>query len=127
MTAEAGKNLETETVEYLSTITPRMDVLENGNEIVLLADMPGVDDKSAEVSVDNNLLTIKGRVSNGKIQGYDLIREERGVDVFQRAFELSGQVDPAGIKAGMKAGVLRLVIPKREEAKPRTIAINAES
>ena len=108
-------------------VMPRVDILEDKDNVVLLADMPGVDVQSAEVSVEDGVLTIAGVVKphegNG---GQAVLRQERRADAYRRSFEMSDYVDAAAVKAAMKNGVLRVILPKQEAVKPRKIKIDVE-
>lgn len=105
-------------------VAPYVDIYEKDDSILLLADMPGVDEKSASVSVENGLLIIEGDVSEIVENAYQPIRAERRADVFRRTFEISDSIDTAKITAKMKHGVLKLVLPRKEEKMPRKIEIS---
>jgi len=107
---------------------PRTDIYETADGIVLLADMPGVDDKSVDITLENNLLTITGRVQNldEELKGYRLAYEEYEEGDYQRVFTLSDEVDREGIDASVKNGVLRVHLPKSVKARMLKIAVKAE-
>jgi HSP20 family protein len=100
---------------------PRVDIYEQDDETVLVADMPGVDEKSVDITLEKNVLTIKGLRRD--MEGYGLAYSEYGVGDYERTFALSDEVDRNKIQASMKDGVLRLVLPKAEEARTRKIAV----
>ncbi|MCX7983201.1 MAG: Hsp20/alpha crystallin family protein [Syntrophales bacterium] len=102
---------------------PSVDIYETGDGMVLLIDMPGVDEKSVDVTLDRNVLTIQGRVEPEKFEGYTLAYTEYGVGDYQRAFTISDEVDRDKIEAIMKNGVLKIKLHKAEQAKARKIAI----
>jgi len=102
---------------------PYVDIYEKDEELVLVADMPGVDEKSANVTVENGLLTIEGDIASAREEGYHTLRSERGAEVFRRTFEVSDSIDAANITAKMKHGVLTIKLPRREERKARKIEI----
>ncbi|HOT96647.1 MAG TPA: Hsp20/alpha crystallin family protein [bacterium] len=105
--------------------SPRVDVRENPDEIVVKADVPGMDKKDLKISVENNLLTIKGeRKSEVEEKEANIYRSERHFGAFQRTFSLSSRVKSDAIRADYKDGVLTIVLPKVEEVKPRQIEIN---
>ncbi|MEW5986042.1 MAG: Hsp20/alpha crystallin family protein [Chloroflexota bacterium] len=108
------------------TYTPRVDIYETNDETILLADMPGVDENSVDITLDKNILTIEGRVNFERPAGYDLAYREYGVGDYYRTFALSDVVDRARIEATVKNGVLRLSLPKAEAARTRKIAVRAE-
>ena len=106
--------------------TPAVDILETQNELVLKADLPGIELKDIEISVENGTLTIKGerkfeKHEGGKNEGYHRI--ERSYGSFVRYFSLSDTVDTEKVKAEYKNGELTLTLPKKEVAKPRTIKV----
>ncbi len=106
--------------------TPDVDILERKDEIVVMADLPGVDEKNLDITLEKNVLTIYGRVEPIKeLSGNRLAYSEYGVGDYQRAFTLSDEVDKEKIQATMKNGVLRLVLPKAEAARTRKIAVSA--
>ena len=96
--------------------SPRTDIYETENEVVLVADMPGVDEKSIEVTLERNVLTIAGRTQDVAADGYRLAYAEFERGDYQRSFALSGQADRDGIQASMNAGVLRVSVPKAKPA-----------
>jgi HSP20 family protein len=104
---------------------PRADIYETDDEIVVVADMPGVDENTVDITLENNVLTINGYVEPMELEGYSLAYAEYSVGDYQRAFSLSDQVDREKIEAELRDGVLRLHLPKITEAKVRKIAIKA--
>lgn len=114
-----------QTTETATTYVPDVDISETGDHISLVADMPGVDSSSVDVSVENNVLTIEGQACTEAPDGYKLVGQEYGVGKYRRDFTLSGEVDTTGIKARMRHGILEVTLPKREEVKTRTIEIES--
>lgn len=106
--------------------TPAVDILERTEDIVVTADMPGVDEKSVDITLEKNVLTIYGMVEPLFPDGQRLALSEYGVGDYQRAFTLSEEVDRDRINATVKNGVLRLVLPKAAAAKTRRIEVRAE-
>ncbi|MBM4264843.1 MAG: Hsp20/alpha crystallin family protein [Deltaproteobacteria bacterium] len=104
-------------------ITPPVDIFENGEGLVVKADLPGVSKEGLDVRVENNLLTIRGKASH--VAPGDPVYREYGLVNFFRQFELNDRVNQAKISAELKNGVLTLNLPKAEEAKPRRIEIKA--
>ncbi|MFW2372298.1 MAG: Hsp20/alpha crystallin family protein [Gammaproteobacteria bacterium] len=103
---------------------PAVDIKEEENQFLLVADIPGVDPKDIEVHMENGILTIKGeRESEKKTEreGYKRIEREHGV--FYRRFTMPEGVDPEGINANSNNGVLTVTIPKQEAAQPRRITV----
>ncbi|KQC06031.1 MAG: hypothetical protein APR62_08655 [Smithella sp. SDB] len=114
----------TEKVRNVKTFVPRVDIYETKDALFLIADMPGVDEKTVDVELEKNILTISGRVENGKIKDYSLVFSEYEVGDYERTFTLSDEIDREKIKATVKQGVLRLQLPKAEKVKPKKITIN---
>lgn len=102
---------------------PDVDIRDDGENIRLEANMPGVDQTSVNVGVENGVLTIEGRANLDSPQGYTLIGQEYGVGCYRRDFELSDAVDADRIKARMRQGVLEVTLPKQGRARTRRIAI----
>jgi HSP20 family protein len=105
-------------------VTPPVDIYENGEGLVVKADLPGVAKESLDVRVENNLLTIRGKSSH-VAPGEPIYREYELVNFF-RQFELNERVDQSKISADLKHGVLTLLLPKAEEAKPRKIDVRID-
>jgi HSP20 family protein len=109
----------------LTAWAPAVDISENAHELVVKADLPGVDPKGLDIRVENNVLTIRGeRKFEKKVDQDNYLRVERAYGSFTRSFALANSVNPEGIKADYQDGVLSLVVPKREEAKPKQIKVN---
>jgi HSP20 family molecular chaperone IbpA len=115
----------TEKIRNVKIFVPRVDIYETRDALFLIADMPGVDDKSVDVELEKNILTISGRVENGRVKDYNLLFSEYEVGDYERTFTLSNEIDREKIRATVKQGVLRLELPKAEKVKPKKIAINA--
>lgn len=107
---------------------PRVDIREDEQRFVILADIPGVDPERIEVSMDKGILTIKGEreAASGTAEGKQgkFTRVERARGAFHRRFALPDSADAEGITANGKFGVLEIVIPKKALATPRRITIN---
>lgn len=104
---------------------PRVDIREDEQRFVILADIPGVDPAQIEVSMDKGILTIKGeRDAGNSAQEGKFTRIERARGAFHRRFALPDSADAEGITANGKFGVLEIVIPKKALATPRRITIN---
>lgn len=105
--------------------TPAVDIYESDTEVVLLADMPGVEPGQVDIDLKNDTLSLIGRVSVQPEEGQSLLAEYRTGNYF-RNFRISDVVDREKISAFMKDGVLKLVLPKAEKAKPRKIPISSD-
>lgn len=113
-------------VENLSdtpVFTPKADILETDTDVTVMLDLPGADEESVDVSLEKNVLTIRGRVPQPVLEGYDLVYSEYAVGNYERAFTLSEEIDRNQIQATVKNGVLRLVLPKAKEAQTKKIPI----
>lgn len=104
-------------------MTPRVDVLEDGTGITLLADLPGVSRDALEIQVEGDSLTIEGQVSPATPEAMEATYAEVRVPRFRRMFTLSRELDGSRIEAQLKDGVLRLRIPKQEHAQPRRVQV----
>ena len=102
---------------------PRVDIYESKDDTVVVADMPGVDENSVEITLEKNVLTINGYVEPEDPQNYSLTYAEYEVGDYRRSFTLSNQIDQDNIKATVKNGVLRLWLPKSDVAKARKITV----
>ena len=116
---------DTERTRDIRCFIPRSDIYELDDQIVIVADVPGVDEKSIEITLDKNILTIDAQVEPVIPQGYSLSFAEYEVGDFQRSFRLSNEIDRAKIQAKVKDGVLRLYLPKAKEALMRKISVKA--
>ena len=87
--------------------------------------MPGVNEKTVDIELEKNVLTITGRVENGQVKDAAMMYSEYEIGDYERVFTLSDQIDRDKIVATVKNGVLRLELPKAEEVKPKKIAIKA--
>jgi HSP20 family protein len=115
----------TEGESNLTAWAPAVDISENEHELLVKADLPGIDPKDLDIRVENNVLTIRGeRKFEKKVDQDNYLRVERTYGSFSRSFALANTVNPEGIKADYQNGVLTLVVPKREEAKPKQIKVN---
>ena len=104
---------------------PAVDVFEKDGNIVLKAELPGVDAKDVDVRVENNTLSLRGeRKLEGEVTRENYHRAERAYGAFARSFALPNVVDTENIKADFKDGVLQLTLPRRDEAKPKQIQVS---
>jgi len=103
---------------------PRADIYETEKEIVVIVDLPGVDPKNVEITLERSVLTIDASPLDEQMEGYSLVYSEYATGDYQRRFVLSDTIDKEKISAQVKNGVLRLQLPKAGAAKTRKIAIN---
>jgi HSP20 family protein len=111
----------------LATWSPTCDIYENDNEIVVKAELPEVKKEDVNVSIENNILTIRGeRNLSEETKRENYHRLERSYGEFSRSFTLPSFVDTGKVNAEFKDGMLRVTMPKREEAKPKQIEVTVK-
>jgi HSP20 family protein len=103
---------------------PVTDIFETDQALTLILEMPGVGKDSVNVTVENDVLTIEGRVDFSKYQGLQPVYTEYNVGNYARSFQLSSKIAQQGISAELRDGVMTLRLPKAETAKPRKISVN---
>jgi HSP20 family protein len=107
-----------------SAWAPSVDIYESENELILTAEVPGIDEKDVEIKIEDNTLTLKGeRKFEKETKEENFHRIERSYGSFYRAFTLPTYVDTDRISAEHENGVLKITMPKRQELKPRTVKI----
>ena len=107
---------------------PSVDIYENKDQIVLEAELPGMKQEDFDLSIENNVITLRGERRFEKTDETDNYhRVERSYGSFTRSFTLPPTVSGEGAKAEYNNGVLRVTLPKREEAKSRKIEVTGES
>jgi HSP20 family protein len=105
---------------------PSVDILEKETEILIKAELPGIDAKDVAVTVDNNILTLKGeRHLEKDVKKESYHRVERAYGSFSRSFSIPSSVDIAGVHAEYKDGLLTLTLPKKAISTSRTVEIQA--
>ena len=102
---------------------PNADIYETNDALNVVLEMPGVEKNSVEIRVEDGVLKIDGRLDFSKYQGLQPLYTEYNVGHYSRSFRLSSKIDQNKIGAELKDGVLSLVLPKVEEAKPRSIQV----
>jgi len=107
--------------------SPAVDVYDSKDNVMVRADIPGMTKDEIDVSVRNDTLMIKGEKKQEKeTKEKDFVRTERFYGSFNRAIRLPAAVDAAKVNASYKNGVLELVLPKKEESKPKQITIDVK-
>jgi HSP20 family protein len=107
-----------------STWIPSVDIYESENEMVLTAEVPGIDEKDIEIKIEDNTLTLRGeRKFQKETKEENYHRIERSYGSFYRAFTLPTSIDADRIHAEHESGVLKITMPKKHELKPRTVKI----
>jgi len=107
-------------------IVPNTAVRQEKDGFLLVAEVPGVDDKSLHVTVENNILSIDAANTVAEPEGYTLALREISPVTYKARFELPDRVDTSGVKASLKNGLLRVRLPISEAKKPKRIAVAAE-
>ncbi len=115
-------------LEQSLALTPRMDIAETEKGYELSADLPGLKDRNVDISVSNDVLTIKGERSyERESAGRSVHLSERGFGTFKRSFSLPDDVDQDQIQARLKNGVLEIHLPKSEEVAPTSRQIKVKT
>ena len=103
---------------------PVTDIFETEQALTVILEMPGVARENVEVHVENDVLTIQGRIDYAKYEGLQPVYTEYNVGHYLRSFQISSKIEQARISAELKDGVMRLTLPKVEKAKPRKITVS---
>ena len=112
-----------ERAKEVETLLPRVDVFEDKDGILLVADLPGVPKDKLELRVDNDTLTVEGEIATDMPDDMEAVYAEVRLARYRRAFTLSSELDTARIDAQFRDGVLNLRIPKHTHAQPRQIKV----
>lgn len=114
--------------EQLGTWAPAVDIYETEKEIVLKADLPGLKLEDVDISLNNNVLSVRGeRRFEKEVKDDNYHRVERAYGNFVRTFTLPNTVNVEQIDASYENGVLKITLPKREEARPKQIKVNVKA
>jgi HSP20 family protein len=105
--------------------TPRIDIYENAEEVVLLCDMPGVKPQDLDIRFEKGELSLYGKVQPRPAPA-DYLEEEYGIGDFYRSFTIGPEIDADKISAECRDGVLTLRLPKQEKVKPKRIAVKVQ-
>jgi HSP20 family molecular chaperone IbpA len=103
---------------------PVTDIFETEDALTLKVEMPGVARDRVEVRVENDVLTIEGRIDSGPYEDLRPLYTEYNIGNYERTFQLSSKIEQDRISAALKDGVMTLVLPKAERARPRKIQVN---
>lgn len=130
-TMEVQKQKETpsgemERTRSRRTFVPRADIYETDNEITILADIPGANEKSVDITLEKDVLSISAYVEPVIPSGFDIAYAEYEEGDYQRSFRISGEIDRDKIEAVVSHGVLRLGLPKVQEAQARKIKVKTK-
>ena len=116
---------ESERTRECQCFIPRADIYEVDDQIVIVADVPGADKDSIDVTLEKNVLTIDAYVTPIAPEGYSLSFAEYEIGDYQRSFRLSEEIDREKIQASVKDGVLRLYLPKSGAFRARKISVKS--
>ncbi|MHC5110711.1 MAG: Hsp20/alpha crystallin family protein [Planctomycetota bacterium] len=105
------------------TYSPRVDIFETDDHLIIRADMPGVSSKNVEVEFVNGVLTVEGKAEARHEPDTMYLHREYGVGNFSRCFEILEDIDADAITAKVAQGVLEITLPKTEAAKPHRISV----
>lgn len=119
-------SLQAKGAAQAAPLVPPVDIFEDADGITLKADLPGVPKENLAIGVEGEALTIEGRVSLEEPARMTGVYAEVRVAHYKRTFALARDLDAERIDANLKNGVLTLRIPKREQAKPRRIAVQVQ-
>ncbi|MGD1038969.1 MAG: Hsp20/alpha crystallin family protein [Roseiarcus sp.] len=103
---------------------PVTDIYETDQALTVVLEMPGVSKESVEVGVESDVLTIAGRIDFSKYDGLQPLYTEYNIGNYSRSFQISSKIEQDAIKAELKDGVMTVVLPKAEKAKPRRISVS---
>ena len=106
---------------------PAIDISDSEDDITVKADIPGMDKKDINVTIHGDTLVLKGeKKTDNEVKEKGFIKTERFYGSFNRAIRLPSEVDSSKVKATYKEGVLELVLPKKEESKPKQITVDVQ-
>ncbi|WP_370303154.1 Hsp20/alpha crystallin family protein [Pseudooceanicola sp.] len=104
---------------------PLADIVETGDGVQLMLEMPGVSRDELDVTLEKRVLTIRGKVHPTAPDKLDLVHAEYGEGDYERSFSMSQDFDPDKIEASLSNGILTLTLPRAEAAKPKKIEVRA--
>jgi HSP20 family protein len=123
MTSPTPIDPQHEEISSRPVLRPAVDILENRDEILLIADMPGLTSDAIQLDLDGETLTLRGRRPDPIPEGVRLLAGQRADFEYKRAFQLPEAIDRDRIAASYKDGVLEVRLPRHERTRPRRIAI----
>ncbi len=109
--------------QLTSGVYPAVNIYEEGENFVVEAELPGIKSEDLDIAVEGSTLTLRGSRRNGEDEGVSYHRRERKPGSFHKAVNLPADVNTEKVVAEFKNGVLKIVLPKAEHAKPRKIAV----
>jgi HSP20 family protein len=103
---------------------PVADIFETDQALTVVLEMPGVSKENVQIDVENDVLTIAGQIDYSAYEGLQPLYTEYNIGNYSRSFQISSKIEQDGIKAELNDGVMTLVLPKAERAKPRRISVS---
>lgn len=113
-----------ETTVQARYYVPQADIFETDNALSVVLEMPGATKDNISVNLENNQISIEGRIDFSKYENFEPLYTEYNIGHYKRSFSLSRKIDQAKISADLTDGVLTVTLPKAEDVKPRKISIN---
>ena len=123
---ESAPTEEMERTRARRCFVPKADIYETDNEIIVLADIPGANEKKVDITLEKNILSISATIEPVRTNGYELTYAEYEEGDFQRSFRLSDEIDRDRIEAEVRDGVLQLRLPKVQGAAARKITVQTK-
>jgi HSP20 family molecular chaperone IbpA len=114
-----------ERTQQATIYRPHADIIDSETEVVLRVNLPGVNEDRTDLTLEKNVLTIRGRAEVPHYEGFELAYGEYGVGDFERSFKLSDEIDRDKIEASVKQGVLTVHLPKVKTAQKQKITVSA--
>lgn len=114
-----------ERTRAMRVYVPRVDIYSEEDGVVILVEMPGVDENDLDINLEKKVLTISGYVSPEEPEGYDLTYSEYNIGDYQRSFTLPDEIDTDNIEASISNGVLKMSLRRAPEAQARKITVKA--
>ena len=113
-----------ETTIPARVFVPATDIFETDEALTVILEMPGIDKDKVDVKVENDVLQIEGWIDFSRYEGLQPVYTEYNIGNYARSFQLSSKIDQDRISAELRDGVMTLVLPKSEKAKPRKISVS---
>ena len=123
---ESAPTEEMERTRARRCFVPKADIYETDHEIIVLADIPGANEKKVDITLEKNILSISATIEPVRTNGYELTYAEYEEGDFQRSFRLSDEIDRDRIEAAFRDGVLQLRLPKAQGAAARKITVQTK-
>jgi len=125
-TQEEAPNDEMERTRSRRSFIPKADIYETEKEIIVLSDIPGANEKTVDITLEKNVLSIEAYVEPLHTGDYEIAYAEYEEGDYQRSFRLSDEIDRDKIEASVSDGVLRLLLPKSQGARTKKISVKSK-